>query len=178
MKISQETARCSDVRDSVWDKSKHAGQSCIGCDWIIREQNDSELLCGSVERTVAFHGNDRISNYKMRPNSRADIQDAFVDPCPMENVFRPAVSIAGDNPKHVFQTQCDAGPVVCFHFRHRHDEIRCEYGSWKPQVAETGIISTKLRFDRFVTIEIDKVDLALGKLIPQRGLVEQQFRVR
>ena len=177
IEISEETSRCADVRDSVWDKSKRAGQNSIRCDWIIRKQNNSKLLCGAVEWTVACHSDNRISDNKMRPNSRADIQDALVDPCPMQNVFRPAIAIAGDNSEHVFQAQRDAGPVVCFDFRHRHDEIRCDYESWKPQVAETGIVSTKLRFDQFVTIEIDKVNLALGKLIRQSGLVEQQFRV-
>src|SRR5262245_16167153 len=113
----------------------------------------------------------------MRPNSRADIQDAFVDPCPMENVFRPAVSIARDNPKHLFQAQRDAGPVMCFHLRHRHDEIRCDYGSWKPQFAETGKVSSKPRFDQFVAIEIDEGDLAVDKLIPQSCFVEEQFRI-
>jgi len=44
-------------------------------------------------------------------------------------------------------------------------------------MAETGIPGLKFCFDQFVPIEIHESDLALGKLISEIRLVEEQIRV-
>ena len=95
----------------------------------------------------------------------------------MKNILGPAVSVARHNTKHVFHAERDTGPVMRFHFRHGYDEIRCEDGSWKPQVAKTGVIGLKLRFDQPIAIEIHEGDLSLRKLIAEPGFVQEQIRV-
>ena len=89
----------------------------------------------------------------------------------MQHILRPAVSAAGDNSKHVFHAERDAGPVMRFHFRHGHDEIGRQNGSWKPQVAEAGIVRLKLRFDQLVAIEIHEGHLAGGQLIGEASFI-------
>ena len=64
-----------------------------------------------------------------------------------------------------------------FHFRHGYDEVRCEDGARKPQVAKTGIVGLKPRFDEFITIEIHECDLAVRKLIAEASFVQEQIRV-
>ena len=89
----------------------------------------------------------------------------------MKDVLGPAVSRSRDDSEHVFHAEGDARPMVGFHFRHGHNEIRCQNGSWKPQVTEAGIVRLKLGFDQVVAIEIDELDFALRKLVTQPGLV-------
>jgi hypothetical protein len=43
-----------------------------------------------------------------------NVENAFVNAGPVEDILRPAVSAARDNPKHVFQTERDSGPMVGF----------------------------------------------------------------
>jgi hypothetical protein len=58
---------------------------------------------------------------------------------------------------------------MCFYFGHGHDEIRPENGSGEPQMAKTGIVGVKFRFDQIVAIEIYECDLALRELIGEAG---------
>jgi hypothetical protein len=95
----------------------------------------------------------------------------FVDSGPMKDVLRPAVAFARNYSEHVFHAERDPSPVVCFHFGHGHDEIRCQDRSWKPQVAKTGMVGPELCPDESVSIEIHECDLALRKLIVEAGLI-------
>src|SRR6266581_407431 len=54
------------------------------------------FFCGAVQRAVAFHGDDGNRDNKVRSDRCADIENAFVDSCPVEDVFRPAVAAARD----------------------------------------------------------------------------------
>ena len=124
----------------------------------------------TVEWTVAFHSDDCVSDHEVRTDRGADVENAFVNSCPVKDVFRPAVTGARNDPKHVLHAQRDAGPVMRLHLGHRDDEVGCQNGSWKPQVAKTGIVRLKPGFDEFVAIEIYKCDLAMHKLIAEAGI--------
>jgi len=68
-----------------------------------------------MQRSVAFHGHNAIRDHEMCGQRAVDIQDAPVDPLPMENVFRPAIDRAGDGAEHVFQAERHARPMVRLH---------------------------------------------------------------
>ena len=144
---------------------------------VVGENDLVHSSRSAVERTVSFHANDSVGDDEVRADCRTDVQDALVDARPMQNVLRPTVTRPGNDAEHVFHAECDSGPVVCFHFRHRHDEVRCQNGSWKPQMTEVGIIRLKLGFDQVVAIEIDEADFAVRKLVTQASLVQEQIRV-
>ena len=59
-----------------------------------------------------------------RTDRGTDVENAFVNAGPVKGILRPPISAAGDNAEHVFHAEGDAGPMMCFHFRHGHDEIR------------------------------------------------------
>src|SRR5207249_3281110 len=135
------------------------------------EQKGSQAFCPTIERSVAFHANDSVSDDKVRANCRADVENALVNSGPVENILRPAVPAAWDNTKHVFHAERDAGPVVRLHLRHGHDEVRCEDGSREPEMSETGIVGLELCLDELVAIQINKPNLAVRELIGETGLV-------
>src|SRR6516165_2325567 len=55
-----------------------------------------------MQRSVAFHRNDAVRDDEMRRHRAVDIEDAPVDPLPMENVLRPPIDRARDGAEHVF----------------------------------------------------------------------------
>ena len=69
-------------------------------------------------RDVAVHCDDSVCNHKMRANGCADIENAFVDSGPMQEVFRPAVAGTSHDAEHIFHAQSDARPVMRLHFWH------------------------------------------------------------
>src|SRR5437867_166544 len=115
----------------------------------------------TVQRTIALHSDNAISDDEVRAHRGADVENAFVNSDPVQDILRPAVAGARHNAKHVFHAERDPRPVVSLHFRHRYDEIRCEDSSWQPQMVETGVVGLKLRFDELVAIEIHECDFAL-----------------
>ena len=165
--IAEEATSLLNMHDSVPLYSEQTRKDRVCRDQIIREQDRVEKFGYTVERTVAVHRDDTVSNNEMWSNRRADIENAFVDSCPVKEILGPAVAAPRDNAKHVFQAERDSGPMVGFYFRHGHDEIRCEDDSREPQVAEAGVVCLELRFDKFVAIEIHERDLAVCKLIAE-----------
>jgi len=123
IEISKKPASFLDVSDPTWVDSKHARQNRVGCDGIIREQNDMQILGAPIKRPIPFHGDDAVCNDEVRAYSGADIENALVDTCPVKDIFGPAIAASGDNAKHVFHAERDAGPVVGFYLRHGDDEI-------------------------------------------------------
>ena len=52
-----------------------------------------------------------------------DVEDAPVDPLPMENVLRPSIDGAEDSAEHVFQAERHACPAVGLDLRHGNNEV-------------------------------------------------------
>src|SRR2546427_2078766 len=113
----------------------------------------------------------------MRADGCADIENAFVNTCPVEDVFRPAVSTAGDNSKHVFHARGDAGPVMRLHLWHRHDEVGNQNGPRKPEMTEAGVVRMQLDLCEFIAIEIHEPDPSMEEVIPKTRFKEKQLRV-
>ena len=86
----------------------------------------------TFERTVAFHSNDPVSNYEMRTDCGANVENALVNAGPVKDVLRPAVTRSGNDSEDILHAECDASPVMGFHFGHGNDEVRCQDRSWKP----------------------------------------------
>src|SRR6266571_7133633 len=79
---------------------------------IIRKYKCVQSALRTVERAVAVHGDNGISDYEVRTNRGADIENAFVDSGPVKDVLGPAVAAARHNAKHVFHAERYHGPVV------------------------------------------------------------------
>src|SRR6267378_4612174 len=152
-------------------------QNGIGGNWIIGQQNGLKVLWHTVKWSITLHCDDAVCDDELRPNRRANVENAFVDSSPVKDILRPAVAAARNNAKHVLHAERDSGPMMRFHFRHGDDEVRLENGSWKPQVPKPGIVGLNLRFDQLVTIEIHERDIAMRKLVAEAVLVQEQIRV-
>ena len=113
----------------------------------------------------------------MWTDSRADIENAFVDAGPVEDILGPTVAGSGNDAEHVLHAQRDPSPMMRFHFRHGYDEIGRKDSARQPQLAEAGIVRLELRFDEVVAIQIDELDLAMQHLIGETGFVHQQFGI-
>src|SRR5215831_2318944 len=81
---------------------------------IIRKYNLTYFGLYTVEWAIPFHGDDRVGDHEVGPDGGADVENAFVNSCPVQNIFRPAVPAAWDYPEHVFHAECDPGPVMRF----------------------------------------------------------------
>src|SRR5215813_315274 len=60
----------------------------------------------------------------MNWDSRADIQNALLNPFPMKNVLGPAVLNPWDHAEHVLHRERNSRPVMHFYLGHGHNEIR------------------------------------------------------
>src|SRR5262245_594198 len=131
----------------------------------------------SVERAVAFHCDDRVSDHELRTDRGTNVENACVNAGPVDDVLRPAVTGPGHNAKHVLHAERDTGPVVGLHLRHGYDEIRHQDCSREPQVTKTGIVCLELCFDEFVAIEIDEGNLSVQELIGEASFVNKEVCV-
>ena len=122
--IANESASFLDMLDVAWFRSQETRQSGVCGDGIIAKQNGVEVFCGPVKGTITFHYDDPIGDHEVWTNRGANVEYTFMDSGPMKDILGPAVSAAGNNPKHVFHAEGDPGPVMCLHLRHGDDEIR------------------------------------------------------
>jgi len=121
--IANKSACFSDMLDAVRVRSQKTRENRVRGDGIIAEQNGVKLFCHAIKRSIAFHSDDPIGDHEVRTNRGANVENTFMDSGPMQDILGPAIAAARNNPKHVFHAEGDAGPVVCFHFRHGHYEI-------------------------------------------------------
>ena len=129
---SKEQRSFTDVCHLLGKHTESPGASRISSHRIVGKYQCVQSAGGSVQRAVALHRDNRVSDDKVRADRGANVENAFVNAGPMEDVLGPAIAASGDNAKHVFHAQGDPGPVMGFHFRHGHDEIRTQNGSREP----------------------------------------------
>src|ERR1051326_8026263 len=175
--VSKKTSRLGNMPDPIQRKLKEINATKVGGYGIVRKYKPVQFVLHAIEWPVAMHGNNGISDHEMRTNRGTDVENAFVNSGPMQDILRPAVAATRHNTKHVFHAERDPGPVMRFNFGHGYNAIRSEDGSRKPQIAEAGIVGLKFRFDQFVAMEIHESELALRELVAEAGLVNEQIRV-
>jgi len=147
--------------------------------WIIRQEHGFQVFGDAVKRSVTFHCDDGICDDEMRAHRCANVENAFVDSGPVEDILGPAVTASRNDSEHVFHAQRSSGPVMRLHLWHGYDEIGRENSSGQPEMAQAGIVGLKLGFDEGVAIQIDEMDLAmqccivLARPISASGLRDQ-----
>ncbi len=129
---SKEQGSLTDVCHLLRNHTESPGASRISSHRIVRKYQCVQSAGGAVQRTVALHRDNRVSDDEVRSNGGANVENAFVNTGPMKDVLGPAIAASGDNAKHVFHAQGDPGPVMSFHLRHGHNEIRTQNGSREP----------------------------------------------
>src|SRR5262249_46216819 len=67
---------------------------------------------GAVQRAVPFHADDAVHDRQVRRPGQCDIDDAVVDPPPVQLVLGPSITDAGERAEEVLQGQGCPGPVV------------------------------------------------------------------
>ena len=96
---------------------------CIGSQWIVGEDDTPEMTSRTMQRPIALHRFHSIRDNAMDGNRRGEFDDGVVDPLPVQDVLRPAVHGAGDNPKEILEAERHAGPVMGLDLGHRDDHI-------------------------------------------------------
>src|SRR6202521_4219589 len=143
-------------------------QTCAGevCgDGIIGENDLAQMSMSSIQRSVAFHGDDTVRDYKVNWRRRTDVEDATVDSFPVEDVLGPTVLGAGDHTEHIFHAQRDTGPVMCFDLWHRHYEVRGENSPRQPQMLQAGVGCPRWHLAQFIPVQVNEPDLVAAQLI-------------
>src|ERR1035438_6299400 len=88
--IAKESRALANVNDSTGMKSHQSRAGCVGCDRIICKHDLSQRTRGAIERPVAFHRHNAVSDNKADWHCSAQIKDDLLNPLPMENVLRPS----------------------------------------------------------------------------------------
>ncbi len=114
---------------------------------------------GSVQRPVALHRDHPIRDNEVDRRCGADVENAAMDPLPVEKVLRPAILAPRHNAEHVLHAERDSGPMVCFDLGHGHDEVGRKHCPRQPQVIEPGVVRPCSHFDQFVAIQINESEL-------------------
>jgi hypothetical protein len=104
--------------DTVWIETHQARTREIRGDWIVGKNDLPEMPVSSVQRPVAFHRDHPIRDNEVDRRRGADVENAAMDPLPVEKVFRPAILAPRHNAKHVLHAERDSGPMVRFDLGH------------------------------------------------------------
>ena len=175
--VSEESRGLREVIYPFRNEAHQPGAGEIRRHGIIGQNDLVQVSMGSVQRAVAFHGNDSIGNHEVRPNCRADVENASLDALPMENVFWPPVDGARNYAKHVLHRQRDPGPMVGFHLRHGHKEIRIQYSPRQPERFHRRIAASGADLDNLVAIQVDKLDFPVSQMVAEPAFGKHQLRV-
>ena len=70
-------------------------------DRIVCKHSFAQIPRSTVEWAIALHCDNTICNHEVNRYRCANIEDALLNPCPMEDVFGPSVSRPWHNTEHV-----------------------------------------------------------------------------
>src|ERR1035441_5600868 len=100
------------MHDSVGFESHQPGTGRVGGYRSGGEHDLPQETSGAVEWPVSFQGHDAVRDNEVDRNGGAQIEDAFLNALPVEDVLRPSISRTRHYAKHVLHAERDAGPVV------------------------------------------------------------------
>ena len=89
--ISEELRRPSEMPDTIGIETHQARTREIRGYGIVGKNDLSEMPVGSVQRPVALHRDHAIRDDEVDRRRRADIENAAMDPLPVEKIFGPAI---------------------------------------------------------------------------------------
>ena len=92
--VAQESRALANVHDSAGFESHQSRAGCIGSHRIVRKHDLPQRTRGAVEWSVAFHRHDAVRDNEVDRNGGAQIEDAFLNALPVEDILRPSVSRA------------------------------------------------------------------------------------
>jgi hypothetical protein len=81
------------------------------------KSNFSEGPRSTIQRPIALHRNNSLSNHEVDWDSGTDIKNALLNALPVEDILWPSVSRARHYTKHVFSAERDARPLMRFDLR-------------------------------------------------------------
>jgi hypothetical protein len=116
--IAKKPRTLANMHDAAGLEPHQASTSCVGGNWIVCPYDRAQRSPGAIEWSVAFHRHDPVSNHEMNWSGCAEIENALLDPFPVQDVLRLSVARAGDNPEHVLQGQRHARPVMRLDLRY------------------------------------------------------------
>src|SRR5271166_6618537 len=121
--VAQEFQALANVHNSAGFESHQPRTGCVGSDRIVRKHYRSKRPRRAVERPVSFHCHNAVRDDEVNRNGGAEIEDAFLNAVPVEDILRPSVSCARNYAEYIFHAESDAGPVVGLDLRHRNQEV-------------------------------------------------------
>src|SRR5271166_730916 len=131
--VAQESRALADVHDSSGFEPHEPCAGCVGSNRVIRKHNLSQRTSRAVEWPVSFHRYDAVSDNEVDRKGGAQIEDAFLNALPVENILRPSISRTRHYAKHVLHAERDTRPVMCFYLRHGNEEIRLQHSAGEPE---------------------------------------------
>src|SRR5664280_2022340 len=137
--VAQESRTLADVPDSFGFEPHKPCAGCVGFNRVIRKHNLTQRPRRAVERSVSFHCHDAVRNNEVDRNGGAQIEDAFLNALPVEDVLRPSISRTRHYAKHVLHAERDAGPVVGLDLWHGNKEIRFQHCPREPEIPHARI---------------------------------------
>src|SRR5690349_7977996 len=105
------------------------------------------------------------------------VEDASIDASPVQWILRPSIRDARHDAEQILHAQNNARPMVCLNLRHRHHEVACKDGAWKPQEFEAGESRFERHLYHLIAVQIHESDSSLPELCFQTGFRENQHRV-
>src|ERR1035441_971166 len=88
--------------DTVWIETHQARTREIRGDWIVGKNDLPEMPVSSVQRPVAFHRDHPIRDNEVDRRRGADVENAAMDPLPVEKVFGQPYLLPGTMPNMFF----------------------------------------------------------------------------
>jgi hypothetical protein len=155
-KMTQEMASALEMLNAFGSESHDAAGGGVDGNRVVAENQNPARLGSPLDGPVAFHTEDAIHDGEVRADGAVDIEQGASDSGPVENVLRPTVTAAGDDAKHVFHGESDAGPVVGLQLGHGNKKVRTEHGGGEIKLLERGGASAQGRGVQSIHVEIHK----------------------
>src|ERR1700731_4133218 len=117
--MTKHSASSGQILDSLWHQPHYPAAGSVYRDGVVTKNERAASLGCSLDRTIPFHPDDPVHYGEIGLHGGIYVQDGVVDARPVQHVLGPAVATSGHGPKHVFERQRHACPVVGLEFWHR-----------------------------------------------------------
>src|SRR5271165_6470973 len=104
-RIAKKSRPLANVHNSIRFKPHQSRAGCVGSHWIVGEHDLPHGTRRAVEWPVSFHRHDSVRDHEVDRNGGAQIEDAFLNALPVQDILRPTVSRARYNAEHVLHAE-------------------------------------------------------------------------
>lgn len=90
-RVAKKLPALMNVCDAIRLEAHQTGTGCVSSYRVVGKHNTPEWSWSPVQRPISFHCHNGVSNDKVNRNRSTDVENALLNPLPVQQVFGPAI---------------------------------------------------------------------------------------